>query len=103
MNTGCFPSCHGKIPHHLIQRVLHFIQIGYLCRPVIHFCIDVDGVLLPQGRIHFIVPYSLQIGRLTAGRRGGDQQVSSILKNTVLPVADRYCSRNLSIADPSDD
>ena len=42
-------------------------EVGHLCRPVVHLCVDVDGVLAVPRCEAFLVPDALQIGSLTAG------------------------------------
>src|SRR5579871_3649992 len=46
-----------------------FRKVAGLCRPVIHFRIDIGRVFGIPHRIRIIVPDPLQIGGLTAGTR----------------------------------
>ena len=65
--------------YHLQKWFMQFRKICFFCRPIIHFRIDVDGVLAIPWRTQFIVPDSLQVGRLTTGLRRRNQQVTAIL------------------------
>ena len=55
-------------------------QIAWLGRPVVHLGVDVDRVLARPGRAHALVPDALQIGRLPAGPRTADEQVTAELE-----------------------
>ena len=69
-----------QVQHHAQKRFDALAQIASLRRPVVHFGVDVDGVLAAPGRVHAIGPEALQIGRLPARARAGEQQVPAKLK-----------------------
>ena len=52
-----------------------------LGRPVVHLGVDVDGVGRGPGRHHLVVPDALQVERLGARARAGDQQVAPVLED----------------------
>jgi hypothetical protein len=61
----CFSShraIHRQFFHEIEQRHMAFGKIGILRQPVIHFCIDVRGIVAAPWRLHCIVPDSLQVG-----------------------------------------
>ena len=74
-------QCAGlaKVSDHAEQWFLSLGKVSDKCRPIIHFSIDVNGVLRIPGSKKLVIPYSLQIGGLSAWLRGGDQQVTAIL------------------------
>jgi len=49
--------------------------------PVVHLGIDVDGVLAVPRGIPLVVPYTLQIGRLTSRLRRRYEQITAILEH----------------------
>ena len=69
----------AQVANHREQRLLRLCEITHQRRPVVHLRIDVDGVFRIPGRIHLVVPYTLQIGRLTTWLRRRNQQVTTIL------------------------
>ena len=48
--------------------------------PVIHFRIDIDGIVAAPGRLEMLIPDALQIHRLCPGAGGGDHQVAAIVE-----------------------
>ena len=54
--------------------------MGGLRRPVVHLKIDVGGVFRVPCREEFIVPDTLQIGRLSAGLRTANEQITTKLE-----------------------
>ena len=77
------PSCDGtsltEVADHREERLLRLCKIAYQGRPVIHLCIDVDGVFRIPRRFHLVVPHTLQVGGLSTRLRRGDEQVTAIL------------------------
>src|SRR5678815_2525300 len=65
----CLLSGNRHVPYHLNEWSMQFCKVGFFCRPVIHFCIDVDGVFAIPWWIDFIVPNSLEICSLSAWLR----------------------------------
>ena len=55
-------------------------QAGHLCRPVIHFRIDIGSVLAVPRRREALIPDTLEIGRLSSRLRTTYQEVTSELK-----------------------
>ena len=73
------PDC-GQLLQGIEQRQMAFGEVGLLHRPVVHFGVDVVGVLaVPGGRVG-IVPQALQVGRLAAGPAARDHQVAAELE-----------------------
>ena len=64
------PAGNGHVQYHLQKGFMQFSQVCFFCRPVIHFCIDVDGVLTIPGRIQFVIPDALQVSGLSTGLGG---------------------------------
>ena len=48
----------------MILGIVALCQIQHLSRPVVHLSIDIDSILAVPGRIGFVVPYPLEIGRI---------------------------------------
>ena len=69
-----------QIRHHRRQRIHRLGEVGRERRPVVHLRVDVDGVLAAPRRRHALVPEALQVRRLRAGPRAGDQQVAAVLE-----------------------
>ena len=69
-----------QVFNHRKERFGGLRQVAHLSRPVVHLSIDVDGVFGIPRSIALVVPYALQIGRLTTrlGRR--DEQIASIVE-----------------------
>src|SRR5687767_14773310 len=63
------PACNSEVLCHLDERFMKFRQVCFFCWPVIHLSIDVDRVLTIPGWVDLIIPYSLEIGRLSAWLR----------------------------------
>src|SRR6186713_3367599 len=62
-------SCYGHIFYHLNKWFMQFCKICFFCRPVIHFSVDVNGVFAIPWWIDLIIPYSLEVGSLSAWLR----------------------------------
>ena len=62
-------ACYTQVANHREQRFLCLSQITHIGRPVVHLGIDVDGIFRVPSGIHLMVPYTLQIGRLTTRLR----------------------------------
>lgn len=62
------------------ERGVAFGKVGDLGGPVVHFRIDVDGVLAVPGGSERVVPDALEVGGLAAGAAGGDEQIAPVLK-----------------------
>ena len=73
------PDC-GEILQRVEQRQVAFGEVGLFHRPVVHFGVDVVGVLAVPGGLVGIVPEALQVGRLAAGTAGADHQVAAELE-----------------------
>ena len=70
----------GQLPDHPEQRLGTLGEVGHLGRPVVHLRVDVGRVLrIPHG-IHVLVPDPLQVGRLRARTRRGDQHIAPELE-----------------------
>ena len=78
-HTGCFGSCHTQIANHREQRFLCFRQITNQCRPVVHLGINVDGIFRIPWSILLVIPYTLQVCRLSTWLRRRNQQITSVL------------------------
>ena len=65
-------QCAGlaKVSDHAEQWFLGLGKVSDKCRPIIHFSIDVNGVLRIPGSKKLVIPHSLQIGGLSAWLRG---------------------------------
>ena len=75
---GLFALRHHRLD--LVDERPHaFAEVRRFHRPVVHFEVDVRGVLAAPNRIRVLVPDSLQVGRLPALARTGDEQVTAIL------------------------
>ena len=59
------------------QRLVEVRQACHLGRPVVHLQVDVGGVLAVPGRCQLVVPDALQVGGLSSGLRGTDEQVTA--------------------------
>src|ERR1043165_4639761 len=57
-SCSSLPCCR-QLLYHPDQRFMHFSEIGFFRRPVIHFCIDVNGILAVPRGIKLIIPKSL--------------------------------------------
>ena len=68
-----------EVFEHGEERFMAFGEVGYLSRPIVHFGIDVDGVLAVPRCVKATAPDTLQISRLTTWLRGADEQVASVL------------------------
>ena len=77
--TGCELSCLTQVSDHVEERLLGLCQVTYEGRPVVHLGIDVNRVFRIPGGIQFIIPDALEVGGLSAGLRGRDQQVTAVL------------------------
>ena len=71
------PALLGIFPDHAEQRFGAFREVRAFRRPVVHFGIDVGRVVASPGRHEQRIPDPLQIGRLRAGTRGGDHEITS--------------------------
>ncbi len=58
------------------KRIVALGKISHLGRPVVHFYININGVLTPPGRDHIFVPNSLKISGLSARAAGSKQQIA---------------------------
>ena len=64
---GCLGSCCADIAYEAPQRLVHLHEVGDIGRPVVHLEVDVTGILrVPRGQ-QLVVPYSLEVGCLSAG------------------------------------
>ena len=88
---GCHPSASihppGSLPpppshpsQQIKQRTVTLRKVTDLCRPVIHFHIDIDRKFGVPARLHFFIPDPLQICRQAAGAAARNQKISSIIK-----------------------
>src|SRR5207253_5513539 len=59
----------NQLRNHSQQRFVTLREVRDFSRPVVHLCVDVNGVLTFPGRRHQVVPDSLQVGGLRAGTR----------------------------------
>ena len=77
------PGCRGprraEVLEHREEGLLRLGKIADQRRPVIHFGVDVDGVLRVPRRIDLVVPDALQGGWLTARLARRDEQVAPVL------------------------
>ena len=58
-----------QVVDHVEERHLRLSEVAPECRPVVHLCIDVNGVFRVPWRIHLVVPHALQVGGLSARLR----------------------------------
>jgi hypothetical protein len=70
----------GQLLHHSEQRFHTFAEVTSLGRPIVHFRVDVNRIFAAPGRVQPVRPEPLQVGRLTAWPRTGEQQVAPELK-----------------------
>ena len=71
---------YGNVFDHGKQRLGAFTQPGDFRGPVIHLGIDIDRPLAVPGREDLGRPVALQVCRLTARARAGNEQVSAVLE-----------------------
>ena len=64
--TGCLGTRLAQVTNHTEKWLLCLSQVTHQGRPVVHLCIDVNGVFGIPWRHPFVVPYALQVSRLTA-------------------------------------
>ena len=69
----------GHVAHQCFQRPYHLRKIARFGWPIVHGEIDVHRVLRVPPRILIVVPDALQIGRLRAGPRTRDEEISAEL------------------------
>ena len=62
------------------ERLVALREVRHLGRPVVHLGVDVDRVLAAPGRVHLVVPEALEVRRLGARTRAGDEQVAPVLE-----------------------
>ncbi len=75
-----FGTLHRQLVHEAEQRLMAFCKVGWFGRPVVHLCVDIDGVFaVPRGK-PFAAPQALQVGRLGAGLRTAYEQIASVLE-----------------------
>ena len=77
--TGSHGASLTQILYHGEKRLLGFIQTGHFCRPVIHLSIDIDGVFAVPWGHDLLIPYTLQVGRLTSRLGRTYQKISSVI------------------------
>ena len=58
----------------------HSREVADLGGPVVHLGVDVDRVLAAPGGVQVVVPEALEVRRLAARPRAGDQQVAAKLE-----------------------
>ena len=76
---GCLRSRLTQVADHREERLLRLGEVAHEGRPVVHLGIDVDGVFrVPRG-VFLVVPHALEVGRLSARLRRGDQQIAAVL------------------------
>ena len=64
------------------KRQVHLGQVAHLRAPVVHFRVDVDGVLAVPRRVEIVVPNALQIRRQRAGTRASREQIASAARKS---------------------
>ena len=74
------PPLHRYALHQIEKRLVHLGKVGHLGRPVIHLDIDVGGIFSVPGGTQLVVPYSLQVGGLSAGLRAAYQEITAKLE-----------------------
>ena len=62
------------------HRIHRLLEVRGERRPVVHLGVDVDRVLAAPRRREAVVPDPLQVGRLRAGTRAGDEQVAGVVE-----------------------
>src|SRR5699024_11523633 len=70
-----FLPCFRQVFQHGKQRLMHFREISKLCRPVIHFGVNIDGIFTIPWRRGPLIPDSLQISWLPTTLCTGDETV----------------------------
>lgn len=70
----------GKVFDQAEQRLMAFRKIADLRRPVVHFDVDIGGILAAPGRQNGLVPDALEVGCLSAGSAAGDQEIPAELE-----------------------
>ena len=78
------------------ERPNAFFEVAGFCRPVVHFEVDVGGVLTTPNRVCVLVPDALQVGRLATLTGACDEQVTAIL---VMKFYERRVVRGIEILD----
>ena len=77
--AGSISAALRHAPDQAKQGQAAFGKVAAFCRPVIHFCINVNRVLGIPGRLHFLVPDSLQIQRQGVGPTSRNHQIAAEL------------------------
>ena len=62
------------------QRHMAFGKIAVFRQPVVHFRVDVDGVFTVPGRVHVLVPDTLQGCRKSAFPAAGNEKIPTEIK-----------------------
>ena len=70
-------ACDAQIAYQAPQGLLRFPEIARIGEPVVHLQVDVGGPLAAPGGPQLLVPDALQVRRLAAGSRRGDEQVAA--------------------------
>ena len=65
VHGGTLATLYGYFFYQLQKRLVHFGQGSGFCRPIIHFYVNVGGVLPVPGSAQLIVPDALQVGGLS--------------------------------------
>ena len=75
-------ACYRHIFHHVDKGLVTLGEVCHLSRPVVHFHIDVGGILRVPCRIltGVGIPQALQVGRLSARLRRADEQIAAKLE-----------------------
>ena len=68
-----------QVADHREERLLRFGEVADEGRPVVHLGIDVDGIFRVPRCVQLVVPDTLQVGGLSTGLRGGDEQITAVL------------------------
>ena len=80
------------------ERPHTFFEVAGFCRPVVHFEVDVGGVLTAPNRVRVLIPDALQVGRLATLAGACNEQVTTIL---IMEFYERRVVRRIKILDAS--
>src|SRR3712207_3239225 len=59
VNFCSLGSVNGQPFYKIKERLMKFGKISILCQPIIHFGVNVDGIVTSPWRLDMVVPYTL--------------------------------------------
>jgi hypothetical protein len=79
-DDGCPRSPLREVFDQVEQGLVTFSKVADFRGPVVHFDVDVGGVLAAPGRHDRLIPDALEVGWLAAGAAAGNQNIPAKLK-----------------------